>query len=104
MQFYSTMAKTVWGYTDELSMGFCNDKIIKPLEEKEIMCAPRSRRAHLLLNQLAVKLRNGDVVLINKMVKMLQVYRKDTDLEQLASHILEALSQNMPSGTSGTYV
>ena len=98
MQFYSTLAKTVWGYTDELSMGFCNEKIIKPFEEEEIMRTPRSRRTHLLLNQLAVKLRNGDVVLINKIMKMLQVYKKDTDLEQLASRMLEALNQTMPSG------
>ena len=99
MQFYNTIAKTVWGYTDELSMGFRNDQIIELSEEEKFMRTPRSRRTHLLLNQLAAKLRNGDVVLFSKIVNMLQLYKKDTDLQWLASRILEAFNQNMPSGT-----
>ena len=44
MQFYSTIAKIVWGYTDELSMGFRNDQIIELSEEEKFMRTPRSRR------------------------------------------------------------
>ena len=101
MQFYSTMAKTVWGYTDELSMGFCNDKTIEPSEEEVIMSTPRSCRTHLLLSKLAVKLYSGDVVLFDKIVKMIQLYKKDAFLQQLAFQMqseFEAFNQKDSTG------
>ena len=101
MQFYNTMAKTVWGYTDEMSMVFCNDKTIEPSEEEVIMSTPRSCRTPLLLNKLAEKLRSGDVVLFGKLIKMMQMHKKDADLQKLASQMqskFEALSQKKPIG------
>ena len=91
------MAKTVWGYTDELSMGFCNDKIIRPSEEEVIMSTPRSRRTQLLLNVLAMKLHRGDLAVFNKIAQMMKMYKRDADLQQLATKMqarFEALDQS----------
>ena len=91
----------MWGYTDELSMEFCNHKTIKPSKEGVILSAPRSHRTNLLLNEVAVKLRSGDVVLFAKIVKMMQMYKKDADLQQLASQMqkrYETLNQKKPIG------
>ena len=97
MDFYNTMTKTVWGYTDELSMGFCNDKIIGPSEEEVIMNTPRSHRIQLLLNVLAMKLHRGDLAVFNKIVQMIKMYKRDADLQQLATKMqarFEALDQS----------
>ena len=91
----------MWGYTDELSIGFCNDKTIEPFKEEIILSAPRSHRTNLLLNELVVKLHSGDVVLFAKIVKMMQMYKKDADLQQLTSQMqkrFEILNQQKPIG------
>ena len=95
------IAKAVWGYTDELSMEFRNDETIEPSKERAILSAPRSHRTNLLLNEIAINLCSGDVVLFAKIVKMMQIYKKDADLQQLASQMqkrFEALNQKKPIG------
>ena len=87
------MAKTLWGYTDELRMGFCKDHTITSFETKEIMSSPRDCRTQLLLNTLALKLRHGNVDLFEKIVKMIQKYKKDTEIQQLATQMQEKLEE-----------
>ena len=101
MELYSTIANTVWGYTDELSIEFCDDGTIEHSEKREIMNAPRPYRTNLLLNKLAIKLRSGDMVLFAKIVKMMQIYKEDADLQQLAFQMqmnFEAINQKKPIG------
>ena len=97
MDFYNTMTKTVWGYTDELSMGFCNDHTIRPSEQEVIMDTPRSRKTQLLLNVLAMKLHRGDLAVFSKMVQIMKLYKRDADLQQLVTKMqarFEALDQS----------
>ena len=101
MQFYSILPKIVWGYIDELSMAFCDDRTIEPSEEEVIMNTPRSHRTKLLLSKLATKLHSGDMALFAKFVKILQMHKKDSDLQQLASQMqsnFEALNQKKSIG------
>ena len=91
------MTKTVWGYADELSMGLCDEFFT----EEVILTTPRSCRTQLLLEMLATRLYRGDVVLFTELVKMMQMYKMDADLQQLASRMqskFEALSQIKPIG------
>ena len=91
----------MWRYTDELSIGFCNDKSIEPSEEGIIMNTPRSCRTQLLLNKLAIKLHSGDTVLFGKIVKIMQMYKNDADIQQLTTQMqakFEALNQKKSKG------
>ena len=103
MQLYSTMTKTLWGYTDELSMGFCKDQTITSSEKEEIMSSPRDCRTQLLLNKLALKLRNGNVDLFDKMVKTIQKYKKDIDIQQLATQMQEKFEELNANKSMGMY-
>ena len=91
LQLYGAMTKTLWGYTDELSMGCCNNQTITSSEKEEIMSSPRHCRTQLLLNKLALKLRNGNVDLFEKIVKMIEKYEKDTEIQHLAFQMQEKL-------------
>ena len=102
MQFYNVLAKTVWGYIDELRIAFCND--IGLMFGYLLFMDPsisRSRKTLLLLNEVATKLCRGDVVLFAKLLKVMQMYKRDADLQQLASQMqskFEALNQNKSIG------
>ena len=87
MQFSSTIAKTMWGYTDELIIVFSNDNTIGPIEKIVTMSTPRSHRTQLLLNILAVKLHRGNLGLIDKIIQMMQMHKKEADLQQLATQM-----------------
>ena len=100
----STMAKTLWGYTDELSMGFCENQTITPFEKREIMHSPRHRRTQLLLNKLAFKLRKGNMDVFDRIVKMMQKYKKDADIQQLATQMQETFEELDAKKSIGMYV
>ena len=96
--FYSTLVKTLWGYTDELCIFFQKDHVITSYEEKIIMNTPRSYRTQLLLTELAIKLRNGDDTLFKNVLRIIEKNIKDPNIQQLTTKIHTAFDQDRSIG------
>ena len=97
MEFYYPLTKTLWGYADELCKGFHKDLVITSSEEERIMNSPRSHRIGVLLSTLAMKLRHGNTTLFSKVLKRIQLYKNDVDIQQIALKMQEkfqALNDN----------
>ena len=104
MEFYDPLTKTLWGYADELCNGFHKDLVITSSEEEEIMSTPRSHRIDVLLSTLATKLRHGNTTLFSKVLKRMQLYKEDGDIQQMALKMQEKFQALNDDKFHGTYV
>ena len=101
MQFYNLLTKTLWGYADELCEGFHKDLVITSSEEEEIMNTPRSYRITMLLSKLAMNLYSGNTTLFDNVLKRIQLYKRDANIQQMAIKMqaeFQALDENESNG------
>ena len=96
---YEPLSKTLWGYSDELCAVFHRDLVITSFEEHKIMNSPRSHRINMLLNILAMKLRAGIMNLFEKVLNVIQSYKKDPGVQEVATKLQETFDRG-----AGTYV
>ena len=94
MQFYSALVTTVWDYTNELCVLLHEDHVITSIDVKVIMDTPRSYRTQLLLTELAMKLRIGNVTLFEKILRAIEMNKSDAKIHQLATKIRTTFYQD----------
>ena len=103
MQFYSALVITVWDYTDQLCILLHKDHVITSADVKVIKDTPRSCRTQLLITELAMKLRIGNVTLFEKILRVIEMNNRDTNIQQLATEIRTTFDQDSMCLSSYVY-